>query len=76
VRVTLSVGRWFAAGFFFAVAGAAAYMAWLMFHAISHSDTSAGYWITMGILLFVLTVGALICGVWVWRHWRGGPSSA
>jgi hypothetical protein len=51
-------------------------MAWLMFHAISHSDTSAGYWITMGILLFVLTVGALICGVWVWRHWRGGPSSA
>jgi hypothetical protein len=70
IRGNFSEMRWVAAAFFFAVAGATAYMAYGMFDSISpHSDTSADTWIALGSFCSVLAVGAVIGGFWVLRRW-------
>jgi hypothetical protein len=68
VRGTLSVMRLLAAAILFAVAGATAYMAWLMFTGISSdSETSADAWIALGSFWSALSLGALIGAIWVVR---------
>jgi hypothetical protein len=58
------------AAFFFAVAGATAYVAYGMFDSISpHGDTSGEAWIALGAFCSLLAVGAVVGGFWVLRHW-------
>ncbi len=48
------------------------FMAYGMFDSISpHSDTAADGWIALGSFWSVLSVGAVIGGIWVLRHWPG-----